>query len=187
MSYLNPNRFEKILYPALMKLTGRSRYPSFTRYIGLKGTERVLEFGSGYGGFTPYLLKALPGGSVVCLDPCTAWIGVAKKSLGDRNNVTFINGTILTDHPGENMFDTVVIHFVLHDIPTQNRPETIAALSRSLVDNGVLYIREPCKSRHGIAPGEIDSLMSDAGLVKDETKSAVEGKTYTAAFRKIRH
>jgi 2-polyprenyl-3-methyl-5-hydroxy-6-metoxy-1,4-benzoquinol methylase len=57
----------------------------------------------------------------------------------------------------------VVIHFVVHDIPTAERLGILKALARRLKPGGRLLLREP--QGHGITPEELSQLIAAAALV----------------------
>ncbi|MBU0613836.1 class I SAM-dependent methyltransferase [Patescibacteria group bacterium] len=88
-------------------------YRTIQQYIG----NCVLEIGCGIGNFTLLLDK---GEKVICLDLLSSCIDKAKKRLGHKNNITFIQGDFLNKTTlgqlNEFKFDTIICMNVLEHI-----------------------------------------------------------------------
>ena len=68
MSITKPNRAEIAFTLFATRLTSRSRYLGFVESIGLKGDEKVLDFGAGWGENLVISLSGLKGtGGVTAL------------------------------------------------------------------------------------------------------------------------
>lgn len=174
-------RFEDRLKSAL---GGRFLYNPYFRTFGLKGNEKVLDFGCGGGVGSKYILNFLNGkGHVTCVDVSKYWVNRAKKRLEKYRNVECIQGDIRKLKISDSAFDIIYIIHVIHDIAPAERQSTIAALSRKLKKGGRLFIREPIRKSHGMPVSEIRTLLSEVGFKEvdyQKTKSEYIGK-----FQKI--
>jgi ubiquinone/menaquinone biosynthesis C-methylase UbiE len=157
----------RIIEEELLDFRIRSRFfhPAYVSTLGLTGTERVLEFGSGGG----CLSRALAGvlsldGSLSCVEISPYWIMKAQQRLKAYPFIEFLQGEITHLNLPENHFDAAIIHFVLHDIDPAERINVVNALARTLRPEGTLFIREPAKPSHGMPLAEIRSLMRDSGM-----------------------
>jgi hypothetical protein len=56
------------------------------------------------------------------------------------------------------------VHFVLHDVPANDRALVVANVVTSLREGGSLYLREPVE--HGLSAAEMRDLLWHAGLEK---------------------
>jgi ubiquinone/menaquinone biosynthesis C-methylase UbiE len=157
----------RIIEEELIDYRIRSRFyhPKYVRSLNLNGDERVLEFGCGGGCLSRVLAQALRNdGSLLCVDTSRYWITKAQSRLKQFTNIEFLTGDVTHMQLPEAKFDTVVIHFVLHDVPPDARPDVIDALAKALRPEGVLHIREPAKPGHGMPVSEIRALMRAAGF-----------------------
>ncbi len=138
-------------------------YRSFVHSLKLRGDERVLDFGSGSGICSRYIAARLQrGGHLDCVDVSRGWMNVIRKTLRRYKNVSYHLGHIAQLDLPESAFDVVVIHFVLHDIPADERREVVHALGRKLKPTGRLIVREP--QGHGLSLDELKKLTAVAGL-----------------------
>jgi len=137
----------------------------FAHSLGLKGSEKVLEFGSGSGAVSRHIAALLScGGSLVCVDTSKGLMDIARRRLGSYPNVKQLEGDLKSHHLKSGSFDMVAVHFVLHDVPGTDRKPLVMELARLLVPGGLLIIREPTRLGHGMPPQEIQSLMRSSGL-----------------------
>ena len=138
-------------------------YRSFVRGLNLNGDERVLDFGSGSGICSRHIAASLQrGGHLDCLDVSYGWINVIRKTLQQYSNVSYYLGHISNIDLPDAAFDVIVIHFVLHDIPVNERLEVINALTSKLKTTGRLIVREP--QGHNLSLDELINLTATAGL-----------------------
>ncbi len=138
---------------------------AFALSLGLRGDERVLEFGSGSGAISRHLMPLLSGGgTLVCVDTSEGLMGIARRRLKGFTNVEF-HPTDLRDArlPGGS-FDAAVVHFVLHDVPEEDRSPLVAEMTRLLKPGGRLVLREPSRAGHGMPPRDIRRHAEAAGL-----------------------
>jgi len=148
----------------------------------------VLDFGAGSGGIAMHLAPRLgDGGLITCVDICPPLLGIAEKRLRRYSNATCLLGRIENLGLEEASFDRIVIHNALHDIPGDERKDTVAELARVLKTGGKLHLREPVKPSHGATPDEIRALMNGIGLSEErasEYKLFPIGPVYDAVFAK---
>jgi len=162
----HPN-ITRIMEEELIDYQLRSRFyhPNYVKSLGLAGTERVLEFGSGGGSISRVLAGALsPEGALTCVEISPYWIEKARHRLKAFSNISYHLGDITQMALPADHFDTVIMHFVLHDIEPATRAEIVSTLAQCLRPEGSLFIREPANPLHGMPLSEIRSLMRNAGL-----------------------
>lgn len=164
-------------------------YRKFVESFGLKGDEKMLDFGCGPGSTSRFIAQILEkeGGELTCLDISDAWIERAKKHLRRFSNIEYYAGDIRKWKEKNNYFDAVAIHFMLHDIDRSERQEIIKALAEKMKTGARLIIREPTRKNHGMSLEEIQELMEKSGLREAEstaTKSIIMGSMYTGIFDK---
>ena len=190
MSLNDPSRFQLFVHDLFFHRLLRPWYKRYADGFGLRGDEKALDFGSGSGALSRHIATQLleGGGQVTCLDTSAAWIARARKRLRNFPNVEFVKGDITQLDIEEASFDVIAINFVLHDIEGEVRQGTLDALSRTLKDDGRLFIREPTKGGHGMPVEEIRRLMNRAGLEEfkfDKSKPLLMRPYYTGVYRKI--
>jgi len=161
-------------------LGGPLLYYPYYRTFGLKGNERVLDFGCGGGAGSRCLANLLSkDGYLTCVDVSSYWIRRARKRLEKYSNVECKLGDIRElDIPDSSFGVTSAIH-VIHDIAPAERQDIVKTLSQKLKAGGSFFIREPVKKSHGMPVEEIRTLLSDAGLKEveyTENKSEYMGK-----------
>jgi len=152
--------------------------------LGLRGDERVLDFGTGAGTPARYLATRLQraGGHLTCLDVSQRWQAVARRRLRRFDHVDFVLGDVRTAQLDEGSFDLVFIHFVLHEIPAGERPATVRRLAQLLSEGGRLAIREPLNF---ISRAEIQHLMAGGDLAELEwrqTEVKTQGPVYEGIY-----
>jgi ubiquinone/menaquinone biosynthesis C-methylase UbiE len=158
-------------------------YPYFKTF-GLKGNEKVLDFGCGGGAGSRCLLKFLDNrGHLTCVDTSNFWIDKARKRLNKYGNVECRTGDIRELDIPDSTFDVISIIHVIHDIPPAERQDAVKAISRKLKKGGTIFVREPTKESHGMPVKEILALFSEAGLKETERKEAKS--EYTGRFQKL--
>ena len=189
MSFAKPNFFEVILIKYLETPLAEPFYRRYVESLGLKGDEKVLDFGSGYGGNASHIARILQKGKgrLSCVDISEFWLSAVKKKLQKYSNIDFKAGEISGLDLEDSSFDVIVVHFTLHDIEKDSRQEVARALARKLKDTGKLFIREPTKKKHGMQPEEIRELMTEAGLKEtwyNLSKAMLSGMTYAGIYLK---
>lgn len=141
-------------------------YRGYVRSLGLKGDERILDYGSGSGIASRQIASILAGGggALTCVDVSRRWSEIARQTLRGYANVTYMLGPIAGLDLEDEAYDGVFVHFVLHDIPEIERSEVVHHLARVLRKGGTLFLREPTAESHGMAAEEIRTLMTQQGL-----------------------
>jgi len=181
----------RIIEEELIDYRIRSRFyhPDYVKMLGLSGSEKVLEFGSGGGCLSRVLAKTLsPEGALTCVDISAYWMEKARRRLKAFTNIEFLQGDITRMQVPQNHFDVVIIHFVLHDIAPAARIDAVSALAGCLRPEGTLIIREPANPWHGMPLSAIRALMQDAGLREIRTgctRSWRRTGTCNGTFKKI--
>ena len=161
-------------------LGGPLLYNPYYRTFGLKGDEKVLDFGCGGGAGSRCLANLLnENGYLTCVDVSRYWITKASKRLEKYSNVECKSWDIRELDISDSSFDVISTIHVIHDIAPAERQDIVNVLSQKLKTGGVLFIREPTKKSHGMPVNEIRALLADAGLKEiehKETKSEYMGK-----------
>lgn len=152
----------------------------YFKTFGLKGNEKVLDFGCGGGADSRSLAKFLnAGGHLTCVDISNYWIEKARRRLAKYPHVECRVGDIRKLKIPDQSFDVIFISYVIHDIPPEERQDTIILLCRELKADGTIFVREPVKKSHGMPLSEIRTLFSNAGLIETEcheSKSEYRGR-----------
>ena len=161
-------------------LGGPLLYNPYFKTFGLKGNERILDFGCGGGAGSRCLANLLSkGGHLTCVDVSSYWIAKARKRLGKYSNVECKSGDIRELDIPDSSFDIISTIHVVHVISPAERQDIVKTLSQKLKAGGLFFIREPVKKSHGMPVEEIRTLLSGAGLKEiehKETKSEYMGK-----------
>jgi ubiquinone/menaquinone biosynthesis C-methylase UbiE len=120
-----------------------------TNELTLKGTERVLEVGSGPGELSLLLAKRLDRGEVVGVDVSEKMVVLSKgrsRALM-ANNVTFVVGDALSLQFLDGSFDVVVSSYVIHWVLDPLR--YLREMARVLKRGGQLAIIAPSQEMYG--------------------------------------
>lgn len=141
---------------------GGGVYRAWVAALGLLGSESVLEIGTGGGACARHVAAALPAGTLVCVEIDPRWVAVARRRLkGFHDRVEFVVADAST-WSRAGAFDSAIAHFVLHDMTTTQRSQTLRRLAESLRPGGRLHLREP--SSHGMSVDELLSQVAEAGF-----------------------
>jgi ubiquinone/menaquinone biosynthesis C-methylase UbiE len=192
MDFENPDRshmfFDAVLNSGLVS----AFFPFYRRYVeglGLKGNERLLEFGSGTGAASRYFAEILlkGNGRLVCVDRSEAMSRVARKRLKKYPDVEIKVGDIRTLDVEDGSYDAASIHFMLHDVDAGVRLDTVKALARKLKPGGRLFLREPTAKFKAMSTDAMREVLTQAGLEEAAyrfTKSFLFGPMYEAVYTK---
>ena len=155
-------------------------YNPYFKTFGLKGNERVLDFGCGGGAGSRCLADIISeAGHLTCVDVSNYWIAKTRKRLDKYSNVECKAGDIRELDISDSSFDVISTMHVIHDIAPADRQDIVMTLSRKLMAGGIFFIREPTKKSHGMPVEEIRATLSKAGLKEiehKETRSEYMGK-----------
>jgi ubiquinone/menaquinone biosynthesis C-methylase UbiE len=171
--------------------TNRLLGPLYGKYVdqmGLRGDERVLDYGSGSGAAARHLAPRLsPDGRLTCVDISERWQKALRSVLKAYPEVEFRCGDIRALGLPVAGYDVVLVHWMLHDVPPWDRPAIVAELSRLLRPGGRLFSREPTNARHGMPAAQLRELFAAAGLTEalaTEGKAPILGEHYRAVWTK---
>ena len=164
--------------------------PLYRRYVdqmGLRGDERVLDYGCGSGAASRHLAKRLQagGGHLTCMDVSERWQRTAKKALRAYPDIEFRRGDVREMALPAESVDVVLVHWMLHDIAPWDRPSVVAELARLLRPGGRLFSREPTAARHGMPAAQAREVYAAAGLSEsraNEGKLPIIGEYYRAVW-----
>ncbi len=189
MSISDPSRTSVRLHEFVWLTLLKGYYRRLVESFGLKGDEKVLDFGCGPGAASRYIAPILEkgGGELTCLDISRTWIERSRKHLGMYSNVDFYAQDIRHWGEKEDYFDAVIIHFMLHDIDRPERQGVLKALAEKMKSGAKLFVREPTKKSHGMPQQELQDMMSQSGFKQIEvkaTRSLIMGSMVSAIFCK---
>lgn len=181
-------KFEMNLHTIVGSTLARGLYKKYVDQLDLSESKNILEFGSGSGCITKHLAKKIDNTTkLYCLDIDNEAIDLLKKRFSAYNNINYYVGDIRKLDIEDNSFDTIIIHYMFHDIPEKERATTIDKLSKVLSKGGKLYIREPIKEGHGISDLEVRRLMKKVKLIEIKgqfEKRFIGGSMFSALFEK---
>ena len=186
MSFFEPSAIEVAVNPFLNRTLLAPYHNALVRRLHLQGSENVLDYGSGCGVLSAKIARTLQlNGTLTCVDISQLWLETARKELRRFAHVSFHLGEIGALGLEPASFDLVFMHFVLHDLPANERLPVIQHLAGLLKPGGALFLREPLNPSHGMPAAEIQSLMQRAGLQQVECvqeKIALIGEVTTGRF-----
>jgi ubiquinone/menaquinone biosynthesis C-methylase UbiE len=182
-----PGRGAVFVAPFFTNLLLGPLYGRYVAQMGLRGDERVLDYGCGSGAAARHLAKRLQagGGHLTCMDVSERWQRAATKALGAYADVEYRCGDVRTMGLPAASFDVVLVHWMLHDVHPQDRPEIVAELARLLRPGGRLFLREPTAAKHGMPAAQARELFAAAGLTESlatEGKAPILGEHYRAVW-----
>jgi ubiquinone/menaquinone biosynthesis C-methylase UbiE len=171
-----PGRVEVLAAPLFTNVLLSPLYRRYVDEMGLRGDERVLDYGSGSGAAARHLARRLRagGGRLTCMDVSTRWQKVLRRVLRACPDVEFRLGDVRTMGLPAESFDVVLVHWMLHDVAPGDRPSIVAELARLLRPGGRLFSREPTGTKHGMPAAQAREVYAAAGLTES---LAAEGKT----------
>lgn len=166
--YFEPSKTE-VMLTELAGLVVRGYYRDFVNSINIHSESTVLDYCSGSGIIASLIAKRLEKGSLVCADVSQSWL---NRTMARNNRYSHITGVHLRNFNeplGPRLFDRIVVHYVLHDFPTEYRIPILRHLAINLDAKGLLVIREPLRPRngaHGISLHELINSIESAGGFK---------------------
>lgn len=186
-SNYEPTQKELLIHTLLDPIMDRLYYRAYVQKIGLKGNEKVIDYGSGSGVCSKCLAEKLIKGRLVCIDISSRWLETARKKLNHYPNTKLLQGYIENLNLKPDFFDVAILHFVIHDIPKQERKPILEHLKSALRQRGRLVIREPLNQKHGIQAEELHNLLTACGLKRlsmTTSKIRLLGNVVDAVYEK---
>jgi len=183
------NTIEMYAHTLIGRTLLKSFYKNYIDSLDLSNSRKILEFGCGTGCMTHYLLKKIDKNtSLACLDIDNKSINFLRKKFGYIENINYLDEDIRSIDFKSGSFDTIIIHYMFHDIDSRERPSIIDKFNSILEDKGHIYIREPIKISHGIPSEEIKRLFNRSGFVEKNShmeKRFIGGEMFSALYEKI--
>jgi ubiquinone/menaquinone biosynthesis C-methylase UbiE len=184
----DPSGLEVLLTRLMLHGVMSGAYRKWVVSIGLRGDERVLDYGSGSGAAARHLAKVLEagGGSLTCADISPAWQAALRKTLAGCE-VEYALGDIRRLELLAGSFDVVVMHWMFHDVPAADRRAVLDELARLLRPGGRLATREPTRREEGIPAVQLRGLLKGAGLRElrgFEASAFMMGPYYSGVWEK---
>jgi ubiquinone/menaquinone biosynthesis C-methylase UbiE len=184
-----PGRTEALAARLFTNLLLSPLYRHYVDDMGLRGDERVLDYGSGSGAAARHLAKRLEagGGRLTCMDVSVRWQAVIRRVLRAYPDVEYRCGDVREMGMPAASFDVVLVHWMLHDVSPWDRPSIAAELARLLRPGGRLFSREPTGAKHGMPAASVREQFAAAGLTETlatEGKTPVLGTYYRAVWIK---
>ena len=189
MSYKDADFRHRLVDAIFSNWIVNGTYKKYIYSLGLKGDEKMLDFGSGSGAGSRHFAEILSksGGHLTCLDISGGWMRIAKKRMRKHPHVDYVTDDIRHSNLPAGIFDVISIHIMLHDIDQKERPEIVEALTDKLKPGGRLFIREPIEEHHGMPVDEIRRLMIHNRLQENGfamSKITFIGSVYSGKFIK---
>jgi SAM-dependent methyltransferase len=101
---------------------------------------RILDFGCGIGGATPYFRALLPDAELVGVDVSKKSLDIARMRFGDVSMYQEFDGRVLPFNDGA--FDVVFAACVFHHIPESIHVELLSEIRRVLSPDGMFFVFE---------------------------------------------
>ncbi|MDA3929537.1 MAG: methyltransferase domain-containing protein [Prolixibacteraceae bacterium] len=188
LQYSEPRKIAVYMQQAIRPISKRYYYSNYVNELPLNSSDNILEIGSGIGAMAELLAQKVPDGQLTCVDVSDNYISVASRNLRIYSNILIQKGQLNSLRLKQQLFDSIILHFVLHDIPVSSREIIISQMFDLLRPGGKVYIREPLKESHGMPTTEISKLFNEAGfypLFQEESKIRIVGEVVTACYAKI--
>jgi ubiquinone/menaquinone biosynthesis C-methylase UbiE len=167
MAFREPSSADVVLTRLIMTVIEGPFHKRYVESMGLKGDERVLEFGPGPGKMSRYLASALPNGHLTIVDLSRVWLGIVRKKMERYENVELKQGKVMALPIVDGSFDVIVASFVIHDVDVEERQKVVDTLAAKLRTGGRVYVRDPEAKNgrsHGMSGQEMREVMVKAGL-----------------------
>lgn len=164
-NFKNPSKLFAWFYSLFCPIYGRKFYNELLPALNLNGTESVLDFGSGAGILAKRIVKELSnGGTLTCLDLSEAFLKKVRKKLANYTNVKFILGDIRKLNIASETFNRIVITWVIHHIPEEDRLALLKSIVSTLKKDGKIFVIEFLAIPHGISEENLTEIFNEVGL-----------------------
>jgi len=178
-NFKNPSKLFSWFYSIICPTYGRVYYKKLLKTLELNGSESILDFGSGAGVLAKKIIKKLSnGGKLSCLDLSEAFLNKVRKKLRNYTHVDYNLGDIREMNIPSNTFDRIIITWVIHHLPEEERPDILLSIVNTLKPDGKVYVIEFLKPPHGIPEKPLFKLFNGTGL----SESVVFRKKNTGIF-----
>ena len=108
--------------------------------VGFDANVRILDFGSGTGGSTPFFAKHLPKARLTCADVSSESLRIAQERFSHLAEYKLLDGEELPFPDAS--FDFVFSTCVFHHIPEIKHVDILREMHRVLRANGLIFIYE---------------------------------------------
>lgn len=157
---------------ALTNLLGNSilkpYYANFVRSLDVKDGEKVMDYCAGSGIISKMIAKKGKGGALIYTDVSQKWLAQASRKV---KRFSCARGVRLKGFHGlieGGEYDKIVVHFSLHDFPSEVASVIVHQLIENLGRSGVLVLREPIGKKHGIELHRIVNLLESTKKIDFE-------------------
>ena len=141
--FCNPSKLFILKYSFRNYIRRRSYYKEIMKQLNLKGSENVIDFGSGVGTLAKKLAPKLQkNGKLVCSDVSEKLLNHTKDQLKKYSNIDYLLGNLSDQNLTDKSFDYVISTWVLHHLNKNDLELTIKKFSTILKDNGKIFIIE---------------------------------------------
>lgn len=132
---------------------------------------KIVDLGCGHGFLSNYLVETSSGRKVIGIDVDTRKIRLAKKTVGDRDRVSFECKDV-AELKGE--YDVIVLYDVIHHISYQNQKNCLEKCYKKLRKGGQLVIKDVNKEKflkYFIFCYLVDVINSFLGITQGEGRA----------------
>jgi ubiquinone/menaquinone biosynthesis C-methylase UbiE len=148
MQNYRPGTFDSrvIQYEKVHQIT-QDQIQALEKAVELKSNQKVLDGCCGYGSVTKWIVndtdpKVISGCTFFLIDDSEVQIKRAKENLGEKENMNFAVGNIVSLPYEDNFFDTVVIKMGLHENPLDVQRKMMSEVFRVLKPGGKFVVWE---------------------------------------------
>ncbi len=134
-------------------------YKNFVEGLEFNVRDNILDYCSGSGIITKLIAKRHKNGFVTFSDVSERWLDYSKNALKGYSNTKSMRIKNINGPVGDELFEKVVVHFVIHDFVKEYQPLAINQIIKSTKINGIIYIREPTNYSHGISVYQLINLL----------------------------
>ncbi len=147
--------------------------PLITYFIDIKA-EKILDIGTGEGGFLPVLMQTFPGAMIIGIDPDTESLETARQNFPGIN---FQKMGAEKLHFYDNTFDVVSISMALHHLPKIKK--SLKEIKRVVKPGGFVIINEPISDNLNPAQ-EVHKMYHHFRSRIDRLMGTFHRKTFTS-------
>ena len=147
--------------------------------VAVKAGERVLELGCGTGGITSLL--ASRGAQITSVDWSEPMLKIAR---GRAPSARFVRSE-LTEYQPRGEFDVVLLAFVLHELPREERARALAMAGRAVATTGRLAVIDHAAPEAGFIARSVYRFVHafEPASVSEWAQSSFEPELLAAGLR----